>query len=768
MPSCTAPPSATAFRLGDTSLVAIVERDFTSYGDECLHGGGKTLRDGAGLAAGVTSAQGALDLLLCNVVVIDAVLGVVKCDLGVKDGRIVGIGKAGNPAVMDGVDPRLIVSSGTTVRDCEGLIATAGAHRRACPFRFAPRSPSTRSPAASPPCSAARWGRSPSASIPAARSTPARCCRRPKPGRSTSASWAAATRISRRRWSSRWKPAASASSCTRIGAPCPAAIDCCLRVADDLDFQVQLHTDTLNESGFVEDTLAAIGGRTIHMYHTEGAGGGHAPDIIRVAGIAHCLPSSTNPTNPYTVNTFDEHLDMTMVCHHLNPALPEDVAFAESRIRPQTIAAEDVLHDIGAISMLGSDSQGMGRIHEVICRTWQLASKMKDQRGALPEEQPGRGDNARIRRYIAKYTVNAARTFGIAEHVGSLEDGKLADIVVWRPAFFGIKPELVIKGGFIAWGAMGDSAASLMTCEPVLLRPQWGAFGRAAPALSACFVHPAAIAAGLGRSLGLSKALAAGARHQGPAQIRHAVERRAARHPRRSADLRGVRRRRARHLRAGRAAAARAALHAALTGMTAARIGIGGPVGSGKTALIERLIPVLHRRGVDLAVVTNDLVTQEDAERVRRSGLIDPARVLAVEAGACPHTVIREDPTLNIAAGDALEARFPGLQLIVFESGGDNLASTFSLDLVDWWIFVIDVAGGDDIPRKRGPGILRSDLLVVNKTDLAPHVGVDLPRMLAEADSVRGGRPILATNLRRGEGVDAVADAIGHAVLFAA
>ena len=287
----------------------------------------------------------------------------------------------------------------------------------------------------------------------------------------------------------------------------PAAIDCCLKVAEELDFQVQIHTDTLNESGFLEDTLAAIAGRTIHMYHTEGAGGGHAPDIIRVAGLAHCLPSSTNPTNPYTINTFDEHLDMTMVCHHLNPAIPEDVAFAESRIRPQTIAAEDVLHDIGAISMLGSDSQGMGRIHEVICRTWQLASKMKDQRGALPDEQPGRGDNARIRRYIAKYTINAARTFGIAEHVGSLEDGKMADIVIWRPAFFGIKPELVIKGGFIAWGAMGDSAASLMTCEPIRLRPQWGAFGRAASALSACFVHPAAIARDLGRSLGLTKAL---------------------------------------------------------------------------------------------------------------------------------------------------------------------------------------------------------------------------------------------------------------------
>ncbi|MGT2489377.1 urease subunit alpha [Methylobacterium oryzae CBMB20] len=271
----------------------------------------------------------------------------------------------------------------------------------------------------------------------------------------------------------------------------PAAIDACLGFADAYDFQVQLHTDTLNESGFVEDTLAAIGGRTIHMYHTEGAGGGHAPDIIRVAGLPHCLPSSTNPTNPYTVNTFDEHLDMTMVCHHLNPALPEDVAFAESRIRAQTIAAEDVLHDIGAIAMLGSDSQGMGRIHEVICRTWQLASKMKDQRGPLPEERPGFGDNARIKRYIAKYTINAARTFGIQDHIGSLEPGKMADIVIWRPAFFGIKPELVIKGGFIAWGAMGDSCRLADDLRADADAPAVGA-PSAAPseALSACFVHP--------------------------------------------------------------------------------------------------------------------------------------------------------------------------------------------------------------------------------------------------------------------------------------
>ena len=287
----------------------------------------------------------------------------------------------------------------------------------------------------------------------------------------------------------------------------PAVIDTCLSVADELDCQVQLHTDTLNESGFVEDTLAAINGRTIHMYHTEGAGGGHAPDIIKVAGISNCLTSSTNPTNPFTVNTFDEHLDMTMVCHHLSPSIPEDVAFAESRIRSQSIAAEDILHDLGAIAMLGSDSQGMGRINEVICRTWQLASKMKDQRGRLKEEASARGDNERIKRFIAKYTINAARTFGIDNYVGSLESGKLADVVLWRPGFFGIKPELVVKGGFISWSPMGDSAASLMTCEPLLMRPQWGAFGSAPKSLSASFVNPLAIESGLKDKLGLTKAL---------------------------------------------------------------------------------------------------------------------------------------------------------------------------------------------------------------------------------------------------------------------
>lgn len=500
------PTVGDGIRLADTSLVAVVEKDHAVPGDECLHGGGKTLRDGAGLAAGVTSAEGALDLLMCNVVVIDAVLGIVKGDLGIRDGRIVGLGKAGNPAVMEGVDPRLVVSAATTVRDCEGMIATAGAIDVHVHFDSAQLCEH----AISSGITTMIGGSLGPITVGIDSGGPFNTGKMLQAAEAWPINFGFLGRGNSHRPASLVEQMETGCLGLKLHedwGSMPAAIDCCLKVADEMDFQVQIHTDTLNESGFVEDTLAAIAGRTIHMYHTEGAGGGHAPDIIRVAGVRWCLPSSTNPTNPYTVNTFDEHLDMTMVCHHLNPAIPEDVAFAESRIRAQTIAAEDVLHDIGAISMLGSDSQGMGRVAEVICRTWQLADKMKRQRGRLPEEATRIGDNERIRRYIAKYTINAARTFGIDAHVGSLEDGKMADVVLWRPAFFGIKPELVVKGGFIAWGAMGDSAASLMTCEPLIMRPQWGAFGRAKQALSACFVHPLAIAADLAGSLGLSKRL---------------------------------------------------------------------------------------------------------------------------------------------------------------------------------------------------------------------------------------------------------------------
>ena len=500
------PTKGDAVRLGDTSLLAEIEHDYAVPGDECLHGGGKTLRDGMGLKAGHDSADGALDMLLCNATIIDPVLGIIKGDIGIKDGKIVAIGKAGNPEVMDGVHPKLICGVATTVRDAEGLIATPGGIDVHVHFDSAQLCEH----AISSGLTTLIGGSLGPITV------GIDCGGEWNVGKmlQASESWPLNFGFLGRGNSS--KPG---SLIGQLRGGClglkihedwgamPATIDTCLSVADEYDFQVQLHTDTLNESGFLEDTLAAMKGRTIHMYHTEGAGGGHAPDIIAVAGQSHCLPSSTNPTNPFTINTFDEHLDMIMVCHHLNPAVPEDVAFAESRIRAQTIAAEDVLHDMGAISMLGSDSQGMGRINEVITRTWQLASKMKDQRGRLPEEKSRIGDNERIKRYIAKYTINAAKTFGIDQYVGSLEDGKIADIVLWRPGFFGVKPELVVKGGFIAWGAMGDSAASLMTCEPIIMRPQWGAFGEAKKALSVNFVNQLAVQGNTGAKLGLTKQL---------------------------------------------------------------------------------------------------------------------------------------------------------------------------------------------------------------------------------------------------------------------
>ena len=500
------PTKGDTVRLGDTNLYAEVEQDFIPPGDECLHGGGKTLRDGLGMTPGYDSAMGALDMLLCNATVIDPVLGIVKGDIGIKDGKIVGVGKAGNPGTMDGVHPNLICGAATTVRDAEGLIATPGGidvhvhfdSAQLCDHAIASGLTTLMGGSLGPITVGIDCGGAFNV------------------GKMIQASEAFPLNFGFLGRGNTSKPRSiydqilGGSVGLKIhedwGAM-PAVIDTCLSVADELDFQVQIHTDTLNESGFLENTLEAIKGRTIHMYHTEGAGGGHAPDVIRVAGQMNCLPSSTNPTNPYTINTFDEHLDMTMVCHHLSPSIPEDVAFAESRIRAQTIAAEDVLHDIGAISMLGSDSQGMGRIGEVITRTWQLASKMKDQRGRLSEEETDKGDNERIKRYIAKYTINAARSFGIDAHVGSLEPGKMADVVLWKPGFFGIKPEIVIKGGFIAYGAMGDSAASLMTCEPVLMRPQWGAFGQAKNTTSVCFVHPSAIADDLAGKLSISKGL---------------------------------------------------------------------------------------------------------------------------------------------------------------------------------------------------------------------------------------------------------------------
>ena len=515
------PTTGDRIRLGDTSLIAEVERDTTVYGDECVFGGGKTLRDGLGLAPGVTAAEGALDLVITNVVLMDPVQGIVKTDIGIKDGRIAGIGKAGNPGVMDGVQPNLVISANTDVRSAEGLIATPGGIDCHVHFDSAGLCAEALSsglttmiggglgPVTVGICSGGAYNM----------------------GLMLQASEGFAMNFGFLGKGSSSLPASLVEQVEggAIGlkihedwGAMPAVIDTCLSVADEYDLQVQIHTDTLNESGYVEDTMAAIRGRTIHMYHTEGAGGGHAPDIIKVASYAHCLPSSTNPTNPYTVNTFDEHLDMVMVCHHLNPKVPEDVAFAESRIRAETIAAEDILHDMGAISMMGSDSQGMGRIGEVICRTWQLASKMKDQRSALPEDNE-HNDNQRILRYLAKYTINPAKTCGIDAHVGSIEPGKVADIVLWQPGFFGIKPELIIKGGFIAWSPMGESNASLMTCEPILYRPQWGSFGSAKQSTSFCFVTQTALDQGLPDKLKLRKQLlpVKGTRSLGKADMLH-------------------------------------------------------------------------------------------------------------------------------------------------------------------------------------------------------------------------------------------------------
>ena len=484
------PTTGDRLRLGDTSLTVEVEHDHAVYGDECVTGGGKTVRDGMALDASAGDEE-ALDLLLENALVIDPVLGIVKGDVGVKDGRIVAIGKAGNPAVMDGVDPRLRIGTSTIVDVCAGMIVTPGGIDVHVHFVGADQCEHALSSGVT---TMIGGGMGPAFAVDCGGSRDIGLMLR------AAAAWPMNFGFLARAASHQPHAVAELIAAGVIGVKIhedfgatPAVIDAALRVADELDFQVQLHTDTLNESGFYEQTMAAIAGRTIHMYHTEGAGGGHAPDIIRCNGEPHCLPSSTNPTNPYTVNTFDEHLDMTMGAHALRADIPEDVAFAESRIRPQSIAAEDVLHDLGAISMMGSDSQGMGRVNEVITRTWQLASKMRDERGRLPSERSAAADNERVRRYLAKYTINAARTFGIQDQVGSLEAGRLADIVVWKPSHFGAKPSHVYKSGFIAWAAMGDGAASLPYCQPLRAKPQWGAFGQAAARLGACFVHPSSL-----------------------------------------------------------------------------------------------------------------------------------------------------------------------------------------------------------------------------------------------------------------------------------
>jgi urease subunit alpha len=493
------PTTGDRVRLADTELIVEVEKDFTSYGDEITFGGGKVIRDGMGQSSRASRADGALDLVITNALIIDH-WGIVKGDIGVRDGRIVKVGKAGNPDTMDGVDPELMVGASTEVIAGENLIVTAGGVDSHIHF-ISPQQvyeamsngittmigggagPATGTNATT--CSPGAWNIA--RMLEAADAWPMNFGFLGKGNASTEEPLDEQVRAG-----------ACGLKLHEDWGTTPAAIDTCLRVADRMDVQVAIHTDTINEAGFVEDTIAAIAGRTIHTYHTEGAGGGHAPDIIRIAALANVLPSSTNPTRPYTVNTIAEHLDMLMVCHHLNPLVPEDVAFAESRIRPETIAAEDILHDLGVFSMISSDSQAMGRIGEVVTRTWQTAHKMKVQRGPLPEDSE-RNDNFRVKRYVAKYTINPAITHGIASEVGSIERGKLADLVLWKPAMFGVKPEIIVKGGFIAWSVMGDANASIPTPQPVLYRPMFGAFGGATASTSVSFVSASALDGGIQR-----------------------------------------------------------------------------------------------------------------------------------------------------------------------------------------------------------------------------------------------------------------------------
>ena len=500
------PTTGDRMRLADTELWVEIERDFTSYGNEVKFGGGKVIRDGMGQSQ-ASQAQGAVDTVITNVVIIDH-WGIVKADVAITNGRIAAIGKAGNPDVQPGVT--IIIGPGTEVIAGEGKILTAGGIDSHIHF-ICPQQ--VDSAIAAGMTTMVGGGTGPATGTAATTSTPgpwhmARMLQAAE-GLPVNLAFTGKGNASQPQALEEMILAgASSLKLHEDWGTTPAAIDCCLSAADTFDVQVMIHTDTLNESGFVEDTIAAFKGRTIHAFHTEGAGGGHAPDIIKVAGLPNVLPSSTNPTRPYTANTLDEHLDMLMVCHHLDPSIPEDVAFAESRIRKETIAAEDVLHDIGALSMISSDSQAMGRVGEVVIRTWQTAHKMKLQRGPLPGDS-ARSDNNRVKRYIAKYTINPAIAQGMAHEIGDITVGKLADLVLWQPMFFGVKPDMVIKGGTIVVAAMGDPNASIPTPQPVHYRPMFGAFGRAMAASCITFVSGAALAADIGGRLGLQRMLSA-------------------------------------------------------------------------------------------------------------------------------------------------------------------------------------------------------------------------------------------------------------------
>ena len=490
-------------RLADTELFIEVEQDRTTYGDEVKFGGGKVIRDGMGQSA-ITREDGAVDMVITNALILDW-WGIIKADIGIKDGKIHKIGKAGNPQIQDNVD--IIIGAATEIVAGEGHIITAGGIDSHIHF-ICPQQIETA--IASGITTMIGGGTGPATGTNATTCTPGAW----NIWRMLQAADAFPMNLGFLGKGNSAKPEGLEEQ-VQAGAmglklhedwgTTPKAIDTCLSVADRYDVQVAIHTDTLNEAGFVENTIAAFKDRVIHTYHTEGAGGGHAPDIIKVCALGNVLPSSTNPTRPFTVNTLEEHLDMLMVCHHLDKSIPEDVAFAESRIRQETIAAEDILHDLGAFSMIASDSQAMGRVGETIIRTWQTAHKMKVQRGVLESSGEEKADNFRAKRYIAKYTINPAITHGIASHVGSIEEGKLADICLWKPAMFGVKPEIVIKGGAIAYAQMGDPNASIPTPQPVYMRPMFGSYGGARTATSLSFVSQAAIDAGIPEQIGLQK-----------------------------------------------------------------------------------------------------------------------------------------------------------------------------------------------------------------------------------------------------------------------